>query len=109
MVHKTKYGLSSKHLQTIRAILQSQAAHIEQVDLFGSRATGVYREYSDVDLVLYGSIDEKMTDRLWTLFHESDLPYKVDVQAYHLIDHPPLREHIDQVRQPLFTSKELTK
>ena len=109
MNHKTKHGLGRKHLAIIKKILQSQAAHLERVDLFGSRATGVYKEYSDVDLVLYGSIDEKGTDRLWTLFHESDLPYKVDVKAYHLIDYLPLKEHIDQVCQPLFTSEQLSQ
>lgn len=109
MNHKVEHGLNRKHLAIIKRILRSQTVHIERVDLFGSRATGVYKKYSDVDLVLYGTIDAKTIDRLWTLFHESELPFKVDVHAYGLIDHGPLKEHIDEVRRILFTAKELRR
>jgi len=102
-----KHGLSSKHLEMIKTILQPWGAQIDRVALFGSRATGQYRDNSDIDLVIYGEIDDKSINRLWTLFNESSLPYKVDIIAYHLIEYPPFRSHIDEVNQTLFTRADL--
>ncbi len=96
------HGLSEKQLQVIRETLEKFAPAVESVSVFGSRATGSYNSYSDIDLVLYGDIEEETIDRLWTCFHESSLPYKVDVTAYSLVTHPPLKEHIDRFAKPLF-------
>lgn len=100
-------GLTQKQLDTIRGILMPYHSHIDSVALFGSRATGKYRNNSDIDMVLFGNIDEEIIDRLRTLFDESDLPVKVDIKAYDLIDYPPLKEHIDKVVKPLFTKEDL--
>ncbi len=96
------HGLSPRHLATVRGILEPWADRITAVDLFGSRATGAYRPNSDLDLLLHGDLDDRAIDRLWTLFHESNLPFAVDVTSYDLTTHEPLREHMDRVRQPLF-------
>jgi len=68
---------------------------IDRVGLFGSRSTGLYRPNSDIDLVIYGSIDEKTMDRIFTLLNDSNLPIKVDLQVYDLIEYSPLKDHID--------------
>ena len=101
------HGLSEKHLGIIKKILVSQCDAIQQVALFGSRANGAYRAASDIDLVLYGEINSSTVDRLWTCFCESVLPYKVDVTAYSRVTHPPLKQHIDEVAQVLFTREQL--
>ena len=103
----TDHGLSQKHLETIKRVLAPWAEHIAQVDLFGSRATGSYRPNSDVDLVLHGDLPEKHIDRLWTLFHESNLPFSVDVKGYESITYLPLKMHVDRVRKLLFTQSDL--
>ncbi len=74
--------------------------------VFGSRAQGKHRVNSDLDIVLYGSVDEAVCDRLWTLFHESRLPFAVDVASYSTITYAPLRAHIDAVARPLFVHTE---
>ncbi len=104
----TQHGLTSPHLQIIKEILKPFAEHIERVALFGSRAQETHKPYSDIDLVLYGNLDEADADRLWTLFQESPLPFKVDVKVYHLMTYPPLKDHIDRVAQTLFTHLQLT-
>ena len=101
------HGLSTRHLETIKRILAPYSCHINRVALFGSRATGNYRGNSDIDLVLYGDLEEEWVDRLWTTFNESNLPFSVDVKGYELIKYRPLREHIDQVGKLLFTRGEL--
>ena len=101
------HGLNKRQLGLISEIIKDVAPAVESVALFGSRATGTYRSYSDIDLVLYGKLDEATIDRLWTCFQESSLPFKVDVKAYELINHPSLnhpslKEHIDRFARPLF-------
>lgn len=101
----TNHGLTERQLKIISDVLRPYADAIEMVGIFGSRATGKYRENSDIDLVLYGKLDEADIDRLRTLFAESALPMTVDVVAYHLIDHPPLQAHITAVIKPLFSKR----
>lgn len=98
----TKHGLTNGQLDVIKHILSPFAYQIDQVGLFGSRATGTYRENSDIDLVIYGQLNKDVADRLWTLFDESNLPMKIDVHVYELITYPPLKEHIDAAMCPLF-------
>ena len=101
------HGLSERQLTVLKQILSLFADEISSVDLFGSRATGDYRPNSDIDLVLRGGIREKQIDRLWTLFHESNLPVSVDVKSYELTTYPPLKAHMDKVCKPLFTQQDL--
>ena len=96
------FGLTADHRDLLRDILATSGDRIDRVAVFGSRATGRYRPNSDLDLVLYGSADAAVCDRLWTLFQESPLPFSVDVVSYAAIDSPPLRAHIDAVARPLF-------
>lgn len=96
------FGLSAGQRDMLREILDNAGDGIELVAVFGSRATGRQRPNSDLDLVLYGNIDEAACARLQTLFQDSSLPFSVDIKHYASIDCPPLREHIDQVARPLF-------
>jgi predicted nucleotidyltransferase len=90
------HGLSDDHLEMIRSVLNPYRGKIDRVGLFGSRATGQWKEYSDIDLVLHGKLTEGDVDRMWTLFQDSLLPMNVDVVCYDLINYPPLKKHIDQ-------------
>ncbi|WP_417905192.1 nucleotidyltransferase family protein [Candidatus Tisiphia endosymbiont of Micropterix aruncella] len=102
-VNISHHGLSKEQLNILRNILLPFSKQIESVGLFGSRATGSYRPNSDIDIVIYGSLDEKTLDRIFTLLNDSNLPVKVDVQSYDLITYPPLKEHIDANMLLLFT------
>ena len=101
------HGIKQVHLRTIRRHLTENCAHIELVCLFGSRATGHFAPTSDVDLVLYGPVSEAEADRLNTCFHESLLPYRVDLLVYDHISHPSLKRRIDAIAQPLFNRQQL--
>ncbi len=101
------HGLSEKQVNLIGSIITEFAPAVESVSIFGSRATGSHRSYSDIDMVLYGDIEELTVDRLWTCFHESSLPYKVDLVGYNLVEYPPLKAHIDKSAKVLLTEKKL--
>lgn len=96
------HGLSEPYLKTIRTILSQCKSQIEKAAIFGSRATGNYKEYSDIDIVLYGDINQSSVNNLLTLFEDSSLPYKVDIIAYNLINNEKLKLHIDKVMLPIF-------
>ena len=101
------HGLSDRQMAILREVLSGLSDRFDRVGLFGSRATGRARAASDIDLVVFGARDPRLTDTLFTLFDESGLPMTVDVVDYDRIDHLPLRQHIDAVAQPLFTAAEL--
>ncbi len=101
------HGLSRSQLQKIKSIINQGAPGAERVALFGSRADGTRKSHSDIDLVIYGNVDEAAVRRLYTLFLESSLPYKVDVTAWQTISYRPLKERIEDCNKTLFTKDEL--
>ena len=65
--------------------------------LYGSRATGNYRNGSDIDLALFG--DDITLRTLCSIMDAIDdllLPYSVDLVIYGQIRDPDLRAHIQQ-------------
>ena len=72
--------LSPAHLATVRAILLRDAPGVPTY-VFGSRATGRARKFSDLDLALLPeqALDWRVLARLREAFEESDLPITVDV------------------------------
>ncbi len=74
-----------------------QEPEIERVIIFGSRVLGNYRQGSDIDLALQGNISRKVLNNTSIQINqELPIPYKVDLLDYNLIEHLPLKEHIDR-------------
>ena len=72
-------SLAPKHLAIVRAIAQQYLPE-HQVCVFGSRANGKARQYSDLDLLLDGEpINIGKMAALKEAFSESDLPILVDI------------------------------
>lgn len=80
----------------------SEEKKIERAILFGSRATGRFREGSDVDIALVGKhLSEGECLRLARRFDDSFLPYKVDLVLLDENVSESLKVHIDQVGKDL--------
>jgi len=45
-----EHGLSPSQVQKIKSIVSQSAPEAERVALFGSRANGTYKDYSDADM-----------------------------------------------------------
>jgi len=73
--------LAPQHVQLIRNILSSTLPAEVSVLVFGSRAGGRARKYSDLDLALQGPgrIPTRLILKLYGKFEESSLPYLVDI------------------------------
>src|ERR1041384_6484382 len=92
-----------------RALVQSVLARPPQVSearVFGSRALLRHRPESDIDLAVYGEVDDALAQRIQGELDELPLPYAFDVCAYPQIRHSPLREHIDRVGRQLFVRRQ---
>lgn len=101
------YGLSDSQLEQIIEVFKNQT-EIERVVLYGSRAKGNFKDYSDIDITLFGneltlSNQQKIKIELDDLF----LPYKFDVSLYVTIENEELLKHIKRVGVTIY-SKEMT-
>ena len=78
--------LPARHLATVRRILDQHAPDCE-ARVFGSRACGTAKPYSDLDLILVGQGPAPFeTMRLLKeAFEESDLPFRVDIVDWHRV------------------------
>jgi predicted nucleotidyltransferase len=102
-----EHGLTERHLAEIKAILLPFVEGIKRVSLYGSRAKGTYKSYSDIDLVIEGSLSGSDIKQLKGEFDESNLPYMVDVCALDHIAYPPLKANILNEQVPLFDKEAL--
>ncbi|SEM41456.1 Nucleotidyltransferase domain-containing protein [Gemmobacter aquatilis] len=77
--------IAPSHLAQVRAILAAHLPPGVAVQVFGSRARGGAKPYSDLDLVLSGpcALDPALLGRLADAFEDSALPWKVDLVDLH--------------------------
>lgn len=98
----TTITLSDTELAQIRSILLAHLPHDVEVAVFGSRAGGRVKRFSDLDLVLEGPepLSRSLLGTLADAFDESLLPFKVD-----LIDRRAVSDDfgaiVDATKRPL--------
>ena len=94
---ESRHGLNNDHLNILRTILAPYKDGILSAGLFGSRATGQFQPYSDIDLVIFGTISTAKIDKIRTSLLESELPFEVDLVHYEELNSEELKKHIDAV------------
>lgn len=88
------YGLTDSELQELRNLF-NQCKEIDRVILYGSRAKGNYKPFSDIDITLVGNeLTRSHLNNLSSKLHDSSLPYNFDISILHELKHPELLEHI---------------
>ncbi len=92
------FGLSTEDLNYIILVLK-QISQIEKAVMFGSRAQGNYKKGSDVDISISGEkINFDIVANLHSKLEEqSPMPYFFDIVDYTHLQHPKLKQHIDEV------------
>ena len=98
------HGLKERDIENINKASRT-FPEIEEVILFGSRAKGIHKNASDVDLAIKGkSITDKTTKRLSSKLNEElPLPYFIDIVHYESIRNKALIEHIDRVGEVIYS------
>ncbi|OAQ38142.1 hypothetical protein A5893_15170 [Pedobacter psychrophilus] len=96
-------GLSNEDLNKIRLVFTS-FSKIEQVLLYGSRAKGSAKTYSDIDITLIGDyLDLNTKYNLDLALDDLYLPYTFDISIFSNIDNPDLLSHIERMGKLLYT------
>lgn len=90
-----KFGLSEKIIILLTEFFQKQP-EIETVIIFGSRATGNFKNSSDIDFAIIGKdINFKFIQHISSEIDELSTPYMYDIVDYNTITNDKLRENID--------------
>ena len=88
------YGLTLTDWEKLRGLFAVNE-RLEAVILYGSRAKGNYRPFSDVDFALVG--EELTCEDLYRLKEAIDdllLPFSFDISLLHALKNEDLLEHI---------------
>lgn len=90
-------GLKLDEIKLInRIVFESQS--VQDAVLFGSRAKGNYKKFSDIDICLTGeNVPHGDIVRIINKLEDSSLPYTVDVICYSAISNSELKDHIKRV------------
>jgi uncharacterized protein len=88
--------------ETIFAVLASFPA-VESATLFGSRAKGTHKDYSDIDIAVFGDLSFLDVERLIADLDEQPTMFKFDVVSYHQLKNKRLKDHIDRVGIPIYS------
>lgn len=91
-----RYGIKEEQWDMLCNIF-AKNPKIEKVILYGSRAKGTYKPFSDVDLTLVGC-DLSMNDLADTINAIDDLllPYMFDISLYQQLRSQELLDHISR-------------
>ncbi len=91
-----KYGLKEEQWEMLRNVF-AKNPQIEKVILYGSRAKGTYKPFSDVDITLVGE-GLSLNDLADTINAIDDLllPYMFDISLYKNLKSPELLSHISR-------------
>jgi uncharacterized protein len=88
MTQPLHIDLPADHRRLVLNVIRANLPQTTKAWVFGSRATGRARRYSDVDLAIDAgrrlTLDE--IAGLTEAFSDSDLPYKVDLVDWHDIE-----------------------
>ena len=90
-------GLNEKECAVLQTLFAANA-RIAEVVLYGSRAKGNYKPFSDVDIVLIGDDLSRIdVNRLYAAIDDSSLPYKFDISLLTSLKNEELIAHIERV------------
>ena len=92
-----KYGIKEEYWKKLCELF-AKKPKIEKVILYGSRAKGTYKPFSDIDITLLG--DKLEHDDLLDIIDSVDdllLPYMFDISLYSSLKNESLIEHINRV------------
>ena len=90
-------------IQKICAVF-ARYPQVDKAILYGSRATGAYKNGSDIDLTLCGGGDLTLSvrHRIANDLDDLLLPYTIDLSILHDISDPDVIEYIQRVGMPLY-------
>lgn len=97
------HGLNDRTVERITKVL-AQFPEVESAVLFGSRAKGVHRPGSDIDLALTGEhLDWRLPGRVSDALDDLLLPYGFSLILLNDRTDPEVAAHIDRVGMLIYS------
>ena len=88
------YGLKDIEMAYLETLF-SKNERIERVILYGSRAKGNHKPFSDVDITLVGDeLTHEDLNRIILAIDDLLLPYQFDISIFHHLKNDTLIDHI---------------
>lgn len=101
-----RFGIESAMFEQIVDVLRGNPL-VQEAILYGSRAKGVHKPGSDIDLVLKGKeLTLQDLNRVSLALDDLLLPYTFDLSLFHHIDNEELLAHIGRVGKSIFCRQE---
>ena len=101
-----RFGIESAMFEQIVEVLRGNPL-VQEAILYGSRAKGVHKPGSDIDLVLKGKeLTLQDLNRVSLALDDLLLPYTFDLSLFHHIDNEELLAHIGRVGKSIFCRQE---
>jgi len=100
------FGLSEHTLALLKEYFLTKK-DIQQVRIYGSRATGTEEKGSDIDLVIFTSANRDLSGHIMAELEDLPTPYIFDVIDYAYLKNPSLKDRIDSMSKLLFECAEL--
>lgn len=95
-------GLTNEEMQKLVAVLSTQP-NIEKAIVYGSRAMGTNRKFSDVDMTLVGkNLSHSDLNQVALKIDNLLLPYEFDLSLYSSLTNKNLLEHIRRVGKVIY-------
>jgi predicted nucleotidyltransferase len=91
-----KIGLDHRIIEILNSVF-CRYSDIESVVLFGSRAKGIAKHNSDIDLAIFGVENDLCIETIALELDLLPLPYKFDVKSFSSIHNSALSDHIERV------------
>ena len=96
------HGLPNPKVRQIADVL-TRFPEVERAVLFGSRAKGIHRPGSDIDLALVGeALDWRTIGKIYDTLDDLLLPYRFSLIIYDGNTDPDVAAHIIRVGIPIF-------
>ena len=89
------FGLTDTEIKLIKQVFAKNPKVCGAI-VFGSRAKGDYKDFSDVDIALFGELNANDVEEIIYELDMLPIVYKFDVLTYDSVKNPALREHIDR-------------
>ncbi len=102
----TDIGITDTELQKITSLL-AQLPKVERAIVYGSRAKGCNRRFSDIDLTLIGEdLTQQDLCRIALQIDDLLLPYEFDLSLYSKLTNEALISHIDRIGKTIYRKEE---
>lgn len=91
------FGLSYEEISKINDVFE-RFPQVHKVIIFGSRAKGNFKPYSDIDLSIVGeNLSQKILFDIQLKLDDLFLPYIFDINIKEKISNPDFIDHINRV------------